>query len=97
MSGGVARVAVVLPPGGFGDGPVYVRVHRGRAAGSWPQAGHSVEINDRRCSADQVHDYVVAENSHNAFIYASWIVEKGVPAAALTVVRLSEPAQPNRS
>lgn len=87
--GEVAQVAVVLPPGGFGDGPVYVRVNRARAGGAWPQAGHGVELNDRRCSADPVHDYVAAENSHNAFIYAGWISERGVPAGALAVVRLA--------
>lgn len=90
VRGEVAPVAVVVPPGDFGDGPVYVRVHRGRAGGAWPQPGHEVEVNDRRCSADPVHDYVLAENSHNAFIYTGWIVERGVPMAALSVVRLTD-------
>jgi predicted RNA-binding protein Jag len=66
----------------------FVLNRMGRRA--WPQAGHTVEFDDRRCSADPVHDYVVAENSHNAFIYAGWIAERGVPVGALAVVRLAK-------
>jgi len=92
----VAAVHVIAPPGGYGDGgQVYLRVDKGLAGDAWPQRGYDIECNDWRCSLDPKHDYVLAHNSHSAFVYARWIIERGVPEAALTVVRLAgHPARP---
>ena len=92
-SDALPAVEVVQPPGDFGDGPAYVRVDRLKAGHRWSQAGHQIEVDDGRCVADKRHDYVVAENTHNAFIYAVFIRDRGVPAAALTVVRIPRPPQ----
>ncbi len=89
VSGREAAVVVAHPPGGYGDGPVFIRVDKDLAGPAWPQPGQRVEINDGRCCLDPKHDYVIAENTHNAFIYARWIRERGVPAEALAVVSLT--------
>ncbi len=87
----IAAVQVIPPPGSYHDGvPVYVRVHKDAAGDAWPVPGYDIEINDWRCSMDPKHDYVKAENSHSAFVYARWIAKRGVRPAALTVVCLAD-------
>ncbi len=89
VTGRVAAATVLRPPGRYGDGPVWIRVETARA-GSWrPPAGYEVELNDWRCSWDPVFDYVEIENTHSAFIYVKDMISRGVPAAALAVVRLA--------
>lgn len=84
----VAAAEVLAPPGGYGDGPVYIRVETEKA-GSWrPPAGHDVSYYDRRCVWDRRFDYVEVVNTHNAFLYVELMREEGVPAEALSVVRL---------
>lgn len=79
---------VLKPPGGYGDGPVYIRVEKKRA-GSWrPPPGYRVEWADRRCADDPQFDYVKMVNTHNAFLYVDEMASRGVPKAALSVVRL---------
>ena len=85
-----AAVQVIPPPGSYNDGTkVYLRVDKDAAGDAWPLAGYDIECNDWRCSMDPKHDYVKAENSHNAFVDARWIIDRGVPPTALTVVRLA--------
>ena len=86
------EVEVISEPGGYGDGPIYIRIHRERAGKAWP-ARHEgtifrVEYHDTRCRDDDTHVYIRADNSHNAFIYQSWLREDGIPKEAMTVVRL---------
>lgn len=85
---------VVPPPGGYGDGPVYVRVDKELAGDAWPvrHCGFSPEgeQEDQRCRDDTAHVYVRAANSHSAFVYHHWMRQAGVPASALAVVRLSK-------
>jgi hypothetical protein len=79
---------VLAPPGLYGDGPVHIRVEKERA-GQWrPPPGYSVAYNDPRCVSDPRFDYVQVVNTHNAFLYVDLMVNWGVPAAALSVVRL---------
>lgn len=79
---------VLVPPGGYGDGPVHIRVEN-RMAGTWrPPPGHDVVCNDWRCRHDPVFDYVEVVNTHNAFLYLDLMIEQGTPTAALSVVRL---------
>lgn len=88
VAGQVAEVAVLAPPGGYGDGPVHIRVEKD-LAGSWrPPGGYRVEVNDWRCASDPRFDYVEMENTHNAFLYVDEVTGRSVPAAALSVVRL---------
>lgn len=78
---------IIESPGGYDDGPVYLRVHRARAGNTWPKPGYKKEINDRRLMLDPEYDYVKVENSHNAFVYDRWLVTAGLPGEALAVVR----------
>jgi hypothetical protein len=80
---------VIHPPGDYGDGPVYLRVHRAKAGESWPRPGYSKEVNDWRLEMDPVYDYVKAHNSQSAFAYCQWLMREGVPGEALGVVRAS--------
>lgn len=94
VTGDLVDAQVLAPPGGYGDGPVHIRVERQRA-GTWrPPADHDVVCNDWRCRRDPVFDYVEVINTHNAFIYVHRMIEQGVPAAALSVVRLPPAVQP---
>lgn len=87
--GEVAAAEVLKPPGGYADGPVYIRVEK-ELAGSWrPPAGYRVEWNDRRCADDPRFDYVEMVNTHNAFLYLDEMTGSGIPKAALSVVRLA--------
>ncbi|MBA2310075.1 MAG: hypothetical protein H0W01_12485 [Pseudonocardiales bacterium] len=89
MSGRVAAVTVLQPPGRYGDGPVHIRVDTARA-GLWrPPYDYEVELNDWRCKWDPIFDYVEIENTHSAFIYLGQMITRGVPPAALAVVRLA--------
>jgi len=88
MVGRVAAARVLARPGRYGDGPVHIRVESG-LAGSWrPPFELRVERNDWRCASDPRFDYVETTNSHNAFLYVEEMIRRGVPAAALTVVKL---------
>ena len=88
--GRIAEVQVLTPPGRLGDGPVHVRVHKARA-GAWrPPSDYEIEFNDWRCTWDPVHDYVEIENSRWAFQSMKEMIERGVPAGALSVVRLKK-------
>jgi hypothetical protein len=88
VAGRVAAAKVLARPGGYGDGPVHIRVETA-VAGVWrPPFELRVERNDWRCTWDPQFDYVEAVNSHNAFLYLDEMVIRGVPAEALTVVRL---------
>ncbi len=90
MTGRVAAARVVSPPGRYGDGPVHIRVEKA-LAGSWhPPADYEVERNDWRCAWDPRFDYVEIENTHNALIYVTEMISRGVPATALAVVRLAK-------
>jgi hypothetical protein len=51
--------------------------------------GHRVEWNDWRCASDPHFDYVEVANTHNAFLYLEQMIGRGMPAAALSVVRLA--------
>jgi hypothetical protein len=85
----ILDVEVLEPPGRYGDGPVHIRVETA-VAGAWrPPPGHDVEINDWRCAHDPRHDYVEVVNTHNAFLYLEDMIDAGVPAEALSVVRLA--------
>lgn len=89
VAGRVAAATVLVPPGGYGDGPVHIRVEK-ELAGSWrPPFDHSVECNDWRCTWDPTSDYIEIVNTHCAFLYAKEMIRRGVPAAALAVVRLA--------
>jgi hypothetical protein len=79
----------IRPPGGYGDGPVYLRVHRAKAGNAWPRPGYDKEVNDWRLGMDPVYDYVKAHNSQNAFVYYWWLKAEGVPGEALEVVRIT--------
>ncbi len=79
---------VIQPPGGYGDGPVYVRVHKTLAGPNWPRPGYDIKVGEWRGSRDSEHDYVQAHNSHSAFVYCRWMEMEGIPAKALTVVRV---------
>ena len=80
------EIESVPEPGGYGDGPAYVRVRRAAAGARWPRPGYPKVITEPLCR-DPEHDYVWAENSHNAFVRRRWLSDDGVPAVALTVVR----------
>ncbi len=61
------------------------------ALGPWrPPSDYSVERNDWRCSCDPRFDYIEIENTHNAFLYVKEMHGRGIPAAALAVVRLAK-------
>lgn len=80
-------VEIIPAPGGYGDGPAFVRVHRERAGAAWPAPGYprtTAEPMDR----DRDHDYVWAENTHNAFVVRASLRAGGLPPDALTVVRV---------
>jgi hypothetical protein len=47
-----------------------------------------VEHNDPRCVANPQLDYIEIEHSHNAFFCIDEMIRRGVPAEALSVVRL---------
>lgn len=86
--GRIAPSRVLAPPGRYGDGPVYLRVENA-IAGSWRHpVDYEVELNDWRCTWDPKYDYVEVENSLSAFIYLKQMVERGVPVASISVVRL---------
>ncbi len=90
VRGRVAEAHVLVPPGRYGDGPVHIRVEGG-IVGLWrPPADYEVELNDWRCRWDPKYDYVAIENSLSAFLYAKQMIERGVPAAGLSVVRLAD-------
>ena len=87
-AGQVMQAEVLTPPGRYADGPVHIRVDI-EAAGTWrPPSGHGVEVNDWRCKFDPRFDYVEVVNSHNAFLYVTDMVDRGVPVGAVSVVRL---------
>jgi hypothetical protein len=87
---GEVAADILKPPGRYGDGPVYIRVEK-EIAGSWrPPVGHRVERNDWRCAFDPRFEYVEIVNTHNAFLYFDDMVNSGVPARALSVVRLAD-------
>ncbi len=88
---GYRRVAQTVPaPGVYGDGPVYLRVHRRAAGERWPVAGYEREVNDHELENDATYDWVrVPHNSRAAFVQLDRLVwELRVPARAITVVRL---------
>jgi len=91
MTGREAVATVLVPPGRYGDGPVWIRVHKARA-GAWrlPSDDYEIERNDRRCSWDPTYDYVEIENTHSAFLYVYQMIKQGVTAGALAVVRLAD-------
>lgn len=80
---GELAVQVVNPPGGYGDGPAYLRVHH-RAGDGWRRRGLGLDI----VGHDDEYCYVLAENTHNAFAYREWLCRIGVSAGALTVIRI---------
>jgi hypothetical protein len=87
-AGQAVAAEMLAPPGGYGDGPVHIRVDI-ETAGTWRSpSGHSVEINDWRCKFDPRFDYVEVVNSHNAFLYLDDMIRAGVRASALSVVRI---------
>lgn len=87
--GYVIDTEVLEPPGGYGDGPVYIRVEE-ELAGSWrPPPGHDVSCWDRRFVWDRRFNYIELVNTHCAFLYVKLMrEEQGVPAEALSVVRV---------
>jgi hypothetical protein len=78
---------VIQPPGSYGDGPVYLRVHRAKAGKAWPRPDYAKEVNNWRLGMDPVYDYVETHNSHSAFVYCRWLTQEGVPGEALGVVQ----------
>jgi hypothetical protein len=86
-----AGLLALRRPGGFSDGPVFVRVERAAAGAAWPTPFFRQRIDRFRFRADQEQDYVPADNSHSAFVYCRWLEEPGVRAAALSVVRVVGP------
>ncbi len=72
---------------GYGDGPVYVQINKAKAGDAWPRPGYEVKVGDP-WSRDGEHDYLPAHNSHSAYVYTRWLRMDGVPASALSVVRL---------
>ncbi|HEY1974504.1 MAG TPA: hypothetical protein VGH89_41600 [Pseudonocardia sp.] len=78
----------VSPPGSYGDGPVSVRVNRRHAGPSWPVPLFRGSVDQFRFRLDNEHDYVEADNSHSAFVYQRWMQDDGVPASAVSVVRV---------
>lgn len=93
--GGIAplRLRTVDPPGGYGDGPVLIRVHRESAGHRWPTPEWHREVNDWRLAMDPEHDYIlVQENSRTAFQeIARMRKELDVPPEAVCVVRPGSP------
>ncbi len=97
-------VQVIHPPGGYTDGPVYVRISIEVAGDAWPVRGSGieggfegmVEINHPRCRDDHAHVYLRSHNSHSAFVYCHWLREAGVPEPALSVVRFPAAAAARR-
>jgi hypothetical protein len=79
---------LIHPPGGYGDGPVYLRVHRAKAGIAWPRPSYAREINDWRLGMDAMYDYVEADNSHSAFVYCRLLEAEGVSKEALAVVKI---------
>jgi len=89
VTGRVAAATVLAPPGRYGDGPVHIRVEK-ELAGSWrPPFDLSVERNDWRCTWDPKFDYIEIVHTHNAFLDVKEMIRRGMPAAALAVVRLA--------
>ena len=72
------------------DGMGWARPHpREEVAGEWhPPFEMQVEHNDPRCVANPQLDYIEIEHSHNAFFCIDEMIRRGVPAEALSVVRL---------
>lgn len=94
MTSDVVDAEVLVSPGGYGDGPVHIRVERQRA-GSWrPPPDHDVVCNDSRCRRDPSVRLCGGINTHNAFIYVDRMIEQGVPVAALPVIRLPPAVHP---
>jgi len=90
----VAVATVCARPGRYGDGPVHIRVERA-LAGVWrPPFELRVERNDSRCVEDPQFDYIEVVHTHNAFLYMEEMVRRGVPAGALSVVRLWKSRRP---
>lgn len=87
MSWGLAVREIPSTSAGYGDGPVYVRVNRALAGNAWPRPGYDVKVGDP-WDRDPEHDYVPAHNSWSAYVYTRWMRQEGVPASALSVVRL---------
>lgn len=87
----LAPLQVIEPPGGYGDGPVYLRVHKS-AARTWRGQGMALHVMKYhpRLIADPDHDYIPAHNTHSAFAYRIWLRDVGVPDQQLSVVRIAE-------
>jgi len=83
----VVAVRMVPSPGRYDDGTSYVQVNKVKAWDAWPRPGYDVKVGEP-WSFDAEHDYVPAHNSHSAYVYTRWMCQEGVPASALTVVRL---------
>jgi len=77
----------------YGDGPVYVRVNKAQAGPVWARRGYDVRLGEP-CSVDTGDDYVPCHDSHSAYVYTRWLRQEGVPASALTVVRLERRSGP---
>lgn len=80
----------VPPPGDYGDGPVFLRVHRARAAGHWPVPGFDREVNDRVLAADPDHDWVRVPQGNSRCGHADrdrLLGDHALPGDAVEVVR----------
>jgi hypothetical protein len=79
---------VVEPPGGYGDGPAFLRVRRS-AGEQWRRRGLGLSsLRDHpTLGVDPDYEYIRADNTHGAFVYRAWLAEAGVEPEALTVVR----------
>ena len=89
----LAPLQIIEPPGGYGDGPVYLRVHK-NAARTWRMYGMGLSVvkYDQRLTADPHHDYIPAINTHSAFAYRMWLRDVGVRDEQLSVVRIARRA-----
>ncbi len=79
----------VEPPGGYRDGPVYLRVNRRLAGSRWSLRAYPLQPAGLNGHVDPGYEYVRAENSHTAFAYREWMRSDGVPEEALSVVRIT--------
>lgn len=80
-------IETIREPGGYADGPVFLRVQRAATRGSLRLPGYPPVVTGP-LSGDHEHHYVEAENSHIAHVLHRWLRADGVPTAALAVIRV---------
>ncbi len=81
---------LVKPPGSYADRPAYVRVCRAQAGENWQRDFPGLALHRVGSpSLDSAYDFVYADHTIGAFAYLPMLLEAGLPAAGLAVVRLA--------